>query len=228
MKQHWSAVAVSLLLVSLYVSSRARPTPSRVGSLCSRGMKLSACGLLCLFLSSNAFAFSVSLAWDGSSDPGATGYFLYYGNASQSYSVKLDVGNYNTAAVSGLLQEYTYYFVATTYDVYGYESSFSSPEVIVAIQDSTPPAVTITSPLNEAPVNKNSTVTISATASDNVSVTKVAFYINGKLTCSDMTSPYTCTWKVPGAPGRTYQLQAKAYDGQGNVGSSSIVTVTSN
>jgi hypothetical protein len=118
--------------------------------------------------------------------------------------------------------------VATTYDVYGYESSFSSPEVIVAIQDSTPPAVIITSPLDGASVKKNSTVTIGTTASDYVGVSKVEFYINGKLTCSDTTSPYTCIWKVPGAPGRTYQLQAKAYDGQGNVGSSSIVTVTSN
>jgi chitinase len=188
-------------------------------------MKLSACGLLCLFLSSNAFAFSVTLAWDASGDPGVAGYFLYYGNASQSYSVKLDVGNYNTAAVSGLLQQYTYYFVATTYDVYGYESSFSAPEVIVAIQDPAPPAVTITSPLEGASLQRKSTVTISAIASDNVGMTKVEFYVNGQLACSDITGPYTCAWKVPAAPGRTYRLQAKAYDAQGNVGSSSVVTV---
>jgi chitinase len=226
MKQRWSAVAVSLSLVSLCLPSRARPTPSRVASLFSRSIELSACGLLCLFLSPSAFAASVTLAWDPSSDPGAAGYFLYYGYASGSYSVKMDVGNYTTAAVSGFLQGHTYYLAATTYDMYGYESPFSSPEVIVAIPDTAPPAVTITSPLDGASVQKNSTVTISATASDNVGVSKMEFYINGKVTCSDTTSPYTCPWKVPGASGRTYQLQAKAYDGQGNVGSSSIVTVT--
>jgi hypothetical protein len=125
-------------------------------------------------------------------------------------NVKLDAGNSNTAAVSGLLQTSTYYFAVTAYDVYGYESAFSSPEVVVALSnppppaDSTPPTVTIASPLNGTSVNRNSTVTISATASDNVGVTTVVFYINGSLTCSDTASPYTCTWKVPGAPRRTY------------------------
>jgi len=197
-----------------------------------KSIKLSLCGLLCLFLSSNAFAFSVTLAWDASSTPDVAGYFLYYGNASQSYNVKLDAGNSNTAAVSGLLQTSTYYFVVTAYDVNRDESAFSSPQLVVAPPappppvDSTPPAVAIVSPLNGTSVKRNSTVTISATASDNVGVTTVVFYINGNLTCSDTTSPYTCAWKVPGAARRTYQLQAKAYDAQGNIGSSSIVTVT--
>jgi hypothetical protein len=48
-----------------------------------KSIKLSLCGLLCLFLSSNAFAFSVTLAWDASSSPDVAGYFLYYGNASK-------------------------------------------------------------------------------------------------------------------------------------------------
>jgi chitinase len=212
------------------VFSPLRPARCRMAFLIWRGLKLSVGGLLCLFLSSNACASSVTLAWDASTDPGVAGYFLYAGTTSGSYSVKLDAGNYTTATVSDLLPGYTYYFAATSYDAYGNESSFSSPEVSAVIpavlSDTTPPTVTITSPLNGASVQKNSSVTISATALDNVGVTKVEFYVNGKLTCSD-TSPYTCAWKVLGAPRRTYQLQAIAYDGQGNVGSSSIVTVTS-
>ena len=115
--------------------------------------------------------------------------------------------------------------------MYGDESAFS-PEVSAVISasavpsDTTPSAVTITSPLDKASVMRNSTITISATALDNVGVTKVEFYVNGRLTCSDTLGPYTCAWKIPGAPRRTYQLQAIAYDFQGNVGSSSIVTVT--
>jgi hypothetical protein len=56
---------------------------------------------------------------------------------------------------------------------------------------------------------------------------EVDIYVNGQLLCADATGPYGCTWQVPGAPGRTYQLQAKAYDAQGNVASSSVVTVIS-
>ncbi len=66
-----------------------------------------------------------------------------------------------------------------------------------------------------------------ASASDNVGIVKVEFYVNGQLQCSDTTQTYTCNWNVPGKSGGTYLLQAKAYDAQGNKGSSAIVKVTS-
>lgn len=89
------------------------------------------------------------------------------------------------------------------------------------------PTVSITSPLNGATVTKKSTVTISANASDNVGVTKVSFYVNGALQCTDTTANYSCVWLVPQAPNKTYQLQVSAYDAANNIGSSSIVTVKS-
>jgi chitinase len=67
---------------------------------------------------------------------------------------------------------------------------------------------------------------MSASASDNVGVVKVEFYVNGALMCTEAGAPYNCTWKVPGAPHAKYQLQGKAYDAAGNVGSSSLVSVT--
>jgi len=67
---------------------------------------------------------------------------------------------------------------------------------------------------------------IRVTATDNVGVTAVAFYVNGQLTCTDATASSTCAWKVPASAGRTYQLQATATDAQGNVGSSNRITVT--
>jgi chitinase len=191
-------------------------------------MRLSVFGLLCLFLSSSAFAGPVTLAWDAVSDPDLAGYRLYYGYASGSYSVTLGVGKATTAALSGLDAGRTYYFAATAYDVYGDESDFSNEvSYVVPAADTTPPTVAITSPAGGASVPKKSTVTINATASDDVGVTKVEFYVNGQLTCSDTAASYTCAWKVPAAPGRTYQLQAKAYDAQGNVSSSNIITVKS-
>lgn len=70
-----------------------RPTRCRMAFLISRGLRLSVCGLMCLFLSSNAFASSVTVAWNPSSDLGVTGYFLYVGTMSGSYSLKLDADN---------------------------------------------------------------------------------------------------------------------------------------
>ena len=93
--------------------------------------------------------------------------------------------------------------------------------------DVTPPVAAITSPANSATVARNKTFTISATATDNVRVSKVEFYIGTTLACTDTTAPYTCSWDVPAPPNRTYNLQAKAYDATGNTGASAVVNVTS-
>ena len=91
-----------------------------------------------------------------------------------------------------------------------------------ATGDNIPPTVSITNPANGAIVARKSNVTITATASDNVGVTRVDFLVNGALQCSDTTAPYSCTWRVPGAMNKTYQLQARAFDQAGNVGTASI------
>lgn len=88
--------------------------------------------------------------------------------------------------------------------------------------DTTAPTVSITNPANGAIVARKATISITATASDNVGVTRVDFLVNGALQCSDTTAPYSCSWKVPGAMNKTYQLQARAFDLAGNVGTASI------
>jgi hypothetical protein len=145
-----------------------------------------------------------------------------------SYNMSVDVGDVTTAALSGLEGGRTYYFAATAYDIYGIESSFSNEvSYTVPVGDTTPPDIAITSPADGASVRRKSATTISATASDEVGMIKVEFYVNGSLLCTDNTRPYNCTWRVPAASGRSYQLQAKAHDASGNVGASSLVTVNS-
>ena len=85
-----------------------------------------------------------------------------------------------------------------------------------ATVDNIPPTVSITSPVNGAIVARKANITITATASDNVGVTRVDFLVNGALQCSDTTAPYSCVWRVPGAMNKTYQLQARAFDLAGN------------
>lgn len=97
-----------------------------------------------------------------------------------------------------------------------------TPFPTVLQSDTTSPSVAIANPLNGSTVTRNTKVTLSATVSDNVRVTQVQFSINGTLTCSDTSSPYTCIWKVPGAKNRTYTITAKAFDAAGNNSTSSV------
>lgn len=89
--------------------------------------------------------------------------------------------------------------------------------------DSVMPTVSITSPLANSTVIKNSNVTITASAQDNVAVAKVDFYVNNSLVCSDSTVAYSCNWKVPGKRNTSYNLLVKAADTSGNIAQHSIV-----
>ena len=68
------------------------------------------------------------------------------------------------------------------------------------------------------------TITLSATASDNVGVTNVQFYIDGALVGSDATSPYSITFNSTTLANGTHSLVAKAYDAAGNIGTSTAVS----
>ncbi|MGH3071985.1 MAG: S8 family serine peptidase [Gaiellaceae bacterium] len=90
--------------------------------------------------------------------------------------------------------------------------------------DTTPPTTSITSPANGATVS--GTVTVSANASDNVGVSRVELFVDGSLSSSDTTSPYSFSWNTTTAANGGHSLQTRAYDAAGNVGSSSTVNVT--
>jgi ABC-type Fe3+-siderophore transport system permease subunit len=91
--------------------------PSRLFTQLLRGLKLSVGSLLLLLVAQNAFAAPVTLAWNAVSSIAVDGYVLYYGYASGNYSMSVDVGNYTTAALSGLEEGRTHYFTVTAYDV---------------------------------------------------------------------------------------------------------------
>jgi len=90
--------------------------------------------------------------------------------------------------------------------------------------DTTPPAVSITAPANGALLHGSATIT--ASANDNVGVTKVEFYVDGALKGTATASPYTYSWDTTGATDGSHPLVAKAYDAAANVGTSATVTVT--
>jgi beta-lactamase superfamily II metal-dependent hydrolase len=92
--------------------------------------------------------------------------------------------------------------------------------------DTTPPTTSITAPANGATVS--STTNVTASASDNVGVTKVEFYLDGALQSTDTTSPYAWSWNTLTSPNGSHSLQSKAYDAAGNTGSSATISVTVN
>jgi Big-like domain-containing protein len=88
--------------------------------------------------------------------------------------------------------------------------------------DNTSPSVAITQPANNAKVNRRASVNISATAADSSGVAKVAFYVNGVLTCVSPFPPYSCLWTVPNQAGVTYTLEARAFDTSSKASSTSV------
>jgi len=70
------------------------------------------------------------------------------------------------------------------------------------------------------------TISLAATATDNVGVTKVEFYVDGVLKGSDASSPYALSLDSTSLSNASHTLTAKAYDAAGNVATSSAVSFT--
>ena len=119
--------------------------------------------------------------------------------------------------------------MATARDAAGNSSSASVTVTvsnsITPSGDTTPPAISITSPASGTTVS--GTVSVSVKASDNVGVAKVELYVDGSLTATSTTAPFTTKWNTnpKGVAKGAHTLQTKAYDAAGNVGISAIVTV---
>ncbi|MBI2120227.1 MAG: fibronectin type III domain-containing protein, partial [Parcubacteria group bacterium] len=94
-----------------------------------------------------------------------------------------------------------------------------------ATTDTTPPSVSITSPTFDVTVS--GTITVTATASDNVGVAGVQFKIDGiNLGSEDTTSPYSASWNTAAGTNGFHTVAAVARDTAGNVTTSSGVRVT--
>ena len=91
--------------------------------------------------------------------------------------------------------------------------------------DTTPPSVSVTSPASGATVS--GTITVSASASDNVGVVGVQFQLDGANAGSEDTSaPYSVPWDTTSASNGSHTITAVARDAAGNRTTSSPVTVT--
>jgi hypothetical protein len=91
-----------------------------------------------------------------------------------------------------------------------YAGSFSDP---------TPPVVNITSPANDTRILDN--FTVETTATDNLGISQVQFWVNGVFISSKYLGPYSFTHQV-NATDNIYNIQIKALDTAGNVSTKNI------
>jgi Big-like domain-containing protein len=98
------------------------------------------------------------------------------------------------------------------------------PFVTCPRPDNTPPTVSITSPASGATVSD--TITVTATASDNVGVAGVQFFLDGVPGADDTSTPYSVSWDTTTAGNGSHTLTAVARDAAGNRTTSDPVTVT--
>ncbi len=88
--------------------------------------------------------------------------------------------------------------------------------------DDSPPDVTVAVPASPL----TGSVTLSATATDNVGVTGVTFLVDGAAIGTDATSPYAVVWDTTSVANGSYDVAARAADAAGNSATSAAVTVT--
>jgi RHS repeat-associated protein len=125
---------------------------------------------------------------------------------------------------------------ATAVDEAGNSTTTSAT---VTVDNTAPPAVSIISPTAGATVSGPDPVPISATASDDVGVTRVEFYADGRHLGDKATGPYTASWDTldllhtafddpPGSARTTHTVTVKAYDTSGNVTTGSVQVYVNN
>ncbi|WP_158867385.1 galactose oxidase-like domain-containing protein [Leifsonia sp. AG29] len=91
--------------------------------------------------------------------------------------------------------------------------------------DTVPPSVSMTAPASGSTVS--GTVSVSATATDNVGVASVQFLLDGAPLAAAVTSaPYTISWDTTSVANGSHALSAIASDGSGNQATASSVAVT--
>ena len=104
-------------------------------------------------------------------------------------------------------------------------STTTSRATVTAAPDWTPPTVSLTDPGSTV----SGTVTVAATASDNVAVQSVRIQVSASGTgtwtdlCTDTTGPWSCSWTTTAVADGNYELRAIATDTSGYSTTSAVV-----
>src|SRR5262249_23734620 len=118
----------------------------------------------------------------------------------------------------------------------GFDTSFgwgrvNAYKAVLAAQnapttDTTPTTVSVSSPSPGA--TSVGTIQVQGTASDNVGVTKVEYYLDSVLRSSSTGAAFSFPWNTAGVANGSHTITIKAYDAAGNVGSASETDTVNN
>jgi len=166
----------------------------------------------------------INVSWSASTDNVAvTGYRVFRNGtlvaspSSPSFS--------DTGLSPSTLYSYTVAAVDAAANVSAPSTAASS--TTLAASDTTPPTVSITTPTSNSTLS--GTITLTASANDNVAVSDVQFQLDGVNLGADLTSPpYSISWNTTSATNGTHNLTAIARDAAHNATTSSVIPVSVN
>src|SRR6266851_1224613 len=176
--------------------------------------------------SSNGTATSAAISWQ--TNVPATSQVEYGTTTSYGSSTALDstMLTSHQQNLTSLKPATTYHFRVHSTDANN-NTAVSGDLTFSTTPDTTAPAVSITAPANGATVSGTATVTANAT--DNVSVASVQFQLDGaSLGSLVTTAPYSASWDTTKSTSGPHTLSAIARDAAGNSATSASVTVTVN
>ena len=117
-----------------------------------------------------------------------------------------------------------YYYRVTAEDTAG-QVGQASMEAIAIVASDTAPTVSITAPPGGSTVS--GTITVAASASDDVQIAGVQFRVDGtNLGSEDTSAPYSVSWASSSLPNGTHTITAVARDSVGQTTTSEPVSVT--
>ena len=165
---------------------------------------------------------SATVAWASSTDNVAVaGYGVFVDGASVGTTAA------TTYSVSGLTCGSTHTVAVDAFDSAGNHSTRASMSASTSVcSDTTPPTVSVTAPAGGATVS--GTVPVTASASDNVAVASVEFWVDGAKEATDTSAPYSYSWDTTQVLGGPHTILVKAFDPSNNSASTSAGVTVSN
>src|SRR5205807_1315857 len=130
--------------------------------------------------------------------------------------------------LTGFLANTTYHYRVKSRDAAGNlapSADFTFTSLVGSVADLTPPVVSMTAPASGATVS--GTITVSASATDNVGAAGVQFKLDGANLGAEVTAaPYSVSWTSITTSNGVHSLTAVARDAAGNTATSAVVSVT--
>jgi hypothetical protein len=131
-----------------------------------------------------------------------------------------DLSSFKGQTIQIFLQGKEDYELQTSFVVDDFQLNVTTPG-----SDTTPPTTSVTAPANGSTVS--GTVSITATASDNVGVTQMQLLIDGSVVASNTNATsLSFSWDTTRVANGSHTIVSKAMDAAGNTGTSATVTVT--